>query len=74
MNIQYTDDYSDCENPADTRLSCFIHTLQLCVRDALKTASHVPKLMKKCKAFGKFSHKSTKVADLLDDLNKILIK
>lgn len=74
MNIQYTDDDSDCENPNDIRLSCFIHTLQLCVRDALKEASHIPKLMKKCKALAKFSHKSTKVADLLEDLNKNIKK
>jgi hypothetical protein len=74
MNIQYDDGLIDCDNPSDVRLSCFAHTLQLCVRDGLKNASYVPKLLGKCQALAKFSHKSSKAADLLDQLNKHINK
>ncbi|CAF1510670.1 unnamed protein product, partial [Adineta steineri] len=74
MDIQYNNDDEDNDNPADIRLSCFIHSLQLCVRDGLKNASYVPKLLKKCQDVARFSHKSLKVADLLEDLNKRISK
>jgi len=68
MNIQYEDDRIG-DNPSDVRLSCFAHTLQLCICDGLKMASYVPKSLGKCQALAKFSHKSSKIADLLDQLN-----
>ncbi|CAF4804796.1 unnamed protein product [Rotaria socialis] len=74
MNIAFADDYEDIENPSDLRLSCFIHSLQLSVRDGLKNAPYVPKLLKKCQTLAKFSHKSSKVAELLEELNKHIHK
>jgi hypothetical protein len=74
MNISYANDYEDIENPSDLRLSCFIHSLQLSVRDGLKNASYVPKVLKKCQALAKFSHKSPKVVELLEELNKHINK
>ncbi|CAF1473290.1 unnamed protein product [Adineta ricciae] len=58
----------------DLGLSCFAHTLQLSVKDGLQKASHVPKVLAKCQALAKFSHKSTKIADTLDQLNKHMNK
>ncbi|CAF5064254.1 unnamed protein product, partial [Rotaria sp. Silwood1] len=74
MNISYADDYEDIENPSDLRLSCFIHSLQLSVRDGLKNAVYVPKLLKKCQALAKVSHKSSKIAELLEEINKHINK
>ncbi|CAF2979241.1 unnamed protein product [Rotaria sp. Silwood2] len=74
INIQHDDHFNDCENSSVLRLSCFAHTLQLCVRDGLKKTSHIPKLLDKCATLAKFSHKSSKIADLLDQLNKHITK
>ncbi|CAF2562524.1 unnamed protein product [Rotaria sp. Silwood2] len=75
IDIQHNEDdvigYDDCP---DVRLSCFAHTLQLSIRDGLKNAPYVPKLLGKCQALAKFSHKSSKMADLLDQLNKNINK
>jgi hypothetical protein len=74
INInQFNDDDRD-GNAAPVRLSCFIHSLQLCVRDGLKNGAHMPKVLNKCKILAKFSHKSSKMADLLDDINKSINK
>ncbi|CAF1304557.1 unnamed protein product [Rotaria magnacalcarata] len=70
-NDENTNDYYD---PSDVRLSCFAHTLQLCIRDGLKNAPYVSKVLGKCQAVSKFSHKSSKMADLLEQLNKSISK
>ena len=57
---------------ANGRLSCFAHSLQLVIRDGLKSVPYLSKTLAKCKELSKKSHKSTKVADLLDDLDKRL--
>jgi hypothetical protein len=74
MDIQYGDAFGDDENPLDVRLSCFIHTLQLSVRDGLKKASFIPKVFEKCQAVARYSHKSSKGAEILEELNKHLNK
>ncbi|CAF4226533.1 unnamed protein product, partial [Rotaria sordida] len=71
IDIQHSDDdIIDYGHSSDVRLSCFVHTLQLCIRDGLKYGSHIPKVLGKCQALAKFSHKSSKFADLLEQLNK----
>ena len=52
------------------RLSCFIHSIQLCVRDGLKDDLVMLKALNKCQILAKFSHKSSKAADLLEEMNK----
>ncbi|CAM4895123.1 unnamed protein product [Rotaria socialis] len=74
IDVCQDDDIDDPEDPATLRLSCFAHTLQLCVRDGLKNSSHVSRVLGKCQALAKFSHKSSKVADLLDELNQRINK
>lgn len=74
MNILFTSDYEDTEDPSNLHLSCFTHSLQLCVRDGLNDASYVPKLIKKCQALAKFSNKSFKIVELLEHLNKHINK
>ncbi|CAF4015157.1 unnamed protein product, partial [Rotaria sp. Silwood1] len=75
IDIQHSDeDIIDYGHSSDVRLSCFVHTLQLCIRDGLKNASHIPKVLGKCQALAKFSHKSSKMADLLEQLNKNIHK
>jgi len=69
INIECQNVVNDHDDPSDLRLSCFAHSLQLCIRDGLKNAAYIPKLLAKCQALAKFSHKSSKMADLLDQLN-----
>lgn len=52
------------------RLSCFAHSLQLAIRDGLNNIPYLSKTLSKCKQLSRKSHKSTKVADLLDDVEK----
>ena len=59
-------------NETKPRLSCFVHSLQLAIRDGLKSVPHLSKTLSKCKKLSRKSHKSTKVADLLDDVDKRL--
>ena len=66
-------DGDDDDNSPSVRLCCFIHSLQLCVRDGLKKASNMTKVLNKCHILIRFSHKSGKAADLLDKINKSLI-
>lgn len=72
IDVQLENNYEDDDNSLNMRLSCFLHTLQLSIRDGLKNSTYVPKLLSKCQAFSKASHKSSKIADLLDDLHKRL--
>ncbi|CAF4847509.1 unnamed protein product, partial [Rotaria socialis] len=55
IDIQHYDDdiigYDECQ---DVRLSCFAHTLQLSIRDGLKNAPYVPKVLGKCQILAKF--------------------
>jgi hypothetical protein len=52
------------------RLSCFAHSLQLVIRDGLSSMPYLSKTLAKCSELSRKSHKSTKVADLVDDLDK----
>ena len=53
-------------------LSCFAHSLQLAIRDGLSNVPYLSKTLAKCKQLLQKSHKSTKVADILDDADKRL--
>ncbi len=70
----------DVENLEDNqglpnlRLSCFLHSLQLCIRDGLKNTSFLSKALEKCHALAKFSHKSNKMVDALEQLKKTIPK
>lgn len=57
---------------APVRLSCFAHCIQLAVRDGLKDVSYLSKSLSKCLKLSRRSHKSTKIADLLDDVGKTI--
>ncbi|CAF3484177.1 unnamed protein product [Rotaria socialis] len=74
INVQYPDDVEDYQGLPKYRLSCFLHSLQLCVRDGVHNASHISKVLEKCRTLSKVSHKSNKIADLFDQMNKILAK
>lgn len=54
------------------RLSCFAHSLQLAIRDGLTDIPILSKTLLKCNKISNKSHKSTKIADLLDDVDKKL--
>lgn len=56
------------------RLSCFLHTLQLCVRDGMNNSSFMSKALGKCRILAKLSHNSNKIADMLDTLKKNIPK
>lgn len=56
------------------RLSCFAHTIQLCVRDGLKNELQVARVLEKCRLLAKYSNESIKLTDLLDDLHKHINK
>ena len=59
---------------SSVRLSCFAHTMQLCIRDGLQKVPYVPKVLGKCQVLAKAAHKSTKLSDLLESLNKHINK
>ena len=69
IDIGHDSNFDDQDHGPDVRLSCFAHTMQLCIRDGLRNAAHVPKILAKCQTLAKFSHKSSKMADLLEQLN-----
>ena len=60
------------ENNANIRLSCFAHSLQLAIRDGLKDVPYLSKALVKCRKLSKKSYRSTKIADLLEDVDKKL--
>ncbi|CAF4977749.1 unnamed protein product [Rotaria sp. Silwood1] len=74
MDVRYADDVEDDESLPTFRLSCFLHSLQLCVRDGMQNASYTSKVLDKCRILSKLSHKSSKIADALDQLNKSITK
>lgn len=63
-------DFNQSEGLSSVRLSCFAHTIQLCVRDGLKNVTHVSRVLDKCQVLEKCSNQSTRIADLLDERNK----
>ncbi|CAF3358442.1 unnamed protein product [Rotaria sp. Silwood2] len=74
VDVYPAEDIEEYEDSSRFRLSCFLHTLQLCVRDGLKSASYMSKTLDKCRALAKVSHKSTKIADALEELTKCISK
>jgi hAT family C-terminal dimerisation region len=70
-SVHENDDY---EGSSTMRLSCFLHSLQLCIRDGRTNASYMSKTLGKCRTLAKFSHKSGKMADILEQLNKYISK
>lgn len=68
------DDDDDHEGTMNIRLSCFAHAIQLCVRDGLKNSSNISRVLNKCQLLAKYAHKSCKITDLLDDINKYIKK
>ena len=56
------------------RLSCFAHSLQLAIRDGLSNVPYLSKTLAKCKQLSQKSHKSAKIADILDDVDKRLTR
>lgn len=54
------------------RLSCFAHSLQLAIRDGLKGTLYLSKSLSKCIQLARKSYKSTKIADLLEDVGKTI--
>jgi hypothetical protein len=52
------------------RISCFSHTLQLAIREGLQKVPQITKILEKAKILARCSQKSTKIADLLDQLHK----
>ncbi|CAF4069257.1 unnamed protein product [Rotaria sordida] len=74
IDINHDEDNDDPEGTTNVRLSCFAHTMQLCVRDGLKNSSNITRVLNKCRVLAKFSHKSSKMSDLLDEINKHINK
>ena len=74
IDVQDNDENISDDHLSDARLSCFVHTLQLCIHDRLKSFSHIPKVLGKCQVLSKLSHKSSKIADILELLNKNINK
>ena len=68
------DERDEESNHSSMRLSCFAHTMQLCIRDGLKKVPYIPKVLGKCQVLAKAAHKSSKLSDLLESLNKHIIK
>ncbi|CAF2019737.1 unnamed protein product [Rotaria magnacalcarata] len=67
-------DLFDKGNDPAKRLSCFAHSLQLTIRDGLKYTPYLSKSLSKCINLARRSHKSTKIADILDDIGKTINK
>ncbi|CAF2218019.1 unnamed protein product, partial [Rotaria magnacalcarata] len=67
-------DFGENEDSPSVRLSCFAHTLQLCIRDGLKNVPYISKVLEKCQILGKCSNQSSKIADVLEELNKHISK
>jgi hAT family C-terminal dimerisation region len=70
VNIRQEVINQNSEGFSSIRISCFIHTLQLAIRDGLHKAFQISKVLEKCKLLARCSQQSTKIADLLDHLHK----
>jgi hypothetical protein len=62
----------DANEDIAVRLSCFAHTLQLAIRDGLKDTPYLSRSLLKCVKLAQRSYKSTKIADLLEDIGKAI--
>ena len=71
FDIDEFDDYNDTHN---LRLSCFLHSLQLCVRDGVGKTTFTSRALEKCRALAKFSRRSSKMAERLEQLAKSVSK
>lgn len=71
FDIEELDDYDDTHN---LRLSCFLHSLQLCVRDGVGKMAFMSRVLEKCRALAKFSRRSNKMAEKLEELTKSISK
>lgn len=69
-----SDVFSHEDGLPSMRMSCFLHTLQLAVRDGMENVSLVSKIMGKCRNLSFLTHKSTKIADLLDQIRRHIQK
>ncbi|CAF2019130.1 unnamed protein product [Rotaria magnacalcarata] len=74
IDVKYPNNVEDYQGLPTYRLSCFLHSLQLCVRDGIQNATQISKVLNKCRMLSKVSHKSNKMADLLDQLNESISK
>jgi hypothetical protein len=54
FDIPLENNYEDDENSFQLRLPCFLHSLQLCIREGLKNATYIPKVLKNVKHFLKY--------------------
>ncbi|CAF2140723.1 unnamed protein product [Rotaria magnacalcarata] len=71
----YENDKDSIDNGKDVssiRLSCFAHSLQLAIRDGLKNTPYLSRSLLKCIQLAQRSCKSTKIADLLEDIGKTI--
>ena len=51
-------------------MSCFIHTLQLTIRDGLQKVPHVQKILEKCQMLARSAQRSSQIADILEQINR----
>ena len=63
---------SDTDEHIAVRLSCFAHSLQLAIRDGLKDTPYLSRSLSKCIKLAQRSYKSSKIADLLEDIGKAI--
>lgn len=78
-NRSLLEDFEIIEQPfvsvgTTLRLSCFAHTLQLTVRDGLEKNQCIAKILNKCELLAESTHKSSKISDMLDQINKHIHK
>ena len=62
----------DKDDDNGKRLSCFAHSLQLVSRDGLRNIPYLSKSLSKCIMLARRSHRSTAIADLLDDISRTI--
>ena len=74
VDAHYVDVVEDYKGSPTLQLSGFIHFFKFCVRESMKNASYISKVFEKCHSLSKFSHKSIKIADTFEQLNKSISK
>ena len=70
--LTITDPIQEEAEETNRRLPCFARSLQLAIRDGLSNVPYLSETLVKCKQLSQKSHKSTKAADILDDVDKRL--
>ncbi|CAF2863964.1 unnamed protein product [Rotaria sp. Silwood2] len=73
--VDWYENINDSFDKNDTipkRLSCFAHSIQLVIRDGLKDAPYLSNSLSKCIKLAQRSYKSTRIADMLDDMGKTI--